>query len=332
MRIDLTKEALGQDRQGNDVFLKDIWPSSQEVNQLLEASLTPSMFTERYSDVFEGPEQWKDIRATNSLTYKWSDSSTYIQKPPYFEGISAEPDELHDITGARLLALLGDSITTDHISPASTIKSNSPAGEFLLSHQVRPQDFNSFGARRGNHHIMMRGTFGNSQIRNELVPGQQGGLTKHQPSGILMPIFDAAMRYEDEGVPLIVVAGKEYGTGSSRDWAAKGVRLLGVKAVIAESFERIHRSNLVGMGVLPLVFLDDQNRQSLKLNGDEVFDITGITTDISPRMTLNCSITFADGSRKAIILLCRIDTFDEVEQYKSGGIMQLVLRKVLKEA
>jgi len=332
MKIDLTKEALGQDRQGNDVFLKDIWPSSQEVNQLLEASLTPSMFTERYSDVFEGPEQWKDIRATNSLTYKWSDSSTYIQKPPYFEGISAEPDELHDITGARLLALLGDSITTDHISPASTIKSNSPAGEFLLSHQVRPQDFNSFGARRGNHHIMMRGTFGNSQIRNELVPGQQGGLTKHQPSGILMPIFDAAMRYEDEGVPLIVVAGKEYGTGSSRDWAAKGVRLLGVKAVIAESFERIHRSNLVGIGVLPLVFLDGQNRQSLKLNGDEVFDITGITTDISPRMTLNCSITFADGSRKAIILLCRIDTFDEVEQYKNGGIMQLVLRKVLKEA
>ncbi len=332
MKIDLTKEALGQDRQGNDVFLKDIWPSSQEVNQLLEASLTPSMFTERYSDVFEGPEQWKDIRATNSLTYKWSDSSTYIQKPPYFEGISAEPDELHDITGARLLALLGDSITTDHISPASTIKSNSPAGEFLLSHQVRPQDFNSFGARRGNHHIMMRGTFGNSQIRNELVPGQQGGLTKHQPSGILMPIFDAAMRYEDEGVPLIVVAGKEYGTGSSRDWAAKGVRLLGVKAVIAESFERIHRSNLVGMGILPLVFLDGQNRQSLKLNGDEVFDITGITTDISPRMTLNCSITFADGSRKAIILLCRIDTFDEVEQYKNGGIMQLVLRKVLKEA
>lgn len=332
MKIDLTKEALGQDRQGNDVFLKDIWPSSQEVNQLLEASLTPSMFTERYSDVFEGPEQWKDIRATNSLTYKWSDSSTYIQKPPYFEGISAEPDELHDITGARLLALLGDSITTDHISPASTIKSNSPAGEFLLSHQVRPQDFNSFGARRGNHHIMMRGTFGNSQIRNELVPGQQGGLTKHQPSGILMPIFDAAMRYEDEGVPLIVVAGKEYGTGSSRDWAAKGVRLLGVKAVIAESFERIHRSNLVGMGVLPLVFLDGQNRHSLKLNGDEVFDITGITTDISPRMTLNCSITFADGSRKAIILLCRIDTFDEVEQYKNGGIMQLVLRKVLKEA
>ena len=332
MKIDLTKEALGQDRQGNDVFLKDIWPSSQEVNQLLEASLTPSMFTERYSDVFEGSEQWKDIRATNSLTYKWSDSSTYIQKPPYFEGISAEPDELHDITGARLLALLGDSITTDHISPASTIKSNSPAGEFLLSHQVRPQDFNSFGARRGNHHIMMRGTFGNSQIRNELVPGQQGGLTKHQPSGILMPIFDAAMRYEDEGVPLIVVAGKEYGTGSSRDWAAKGVRLLGVKAVIAESFERIHRSNLVGMGVLPLVFLDGQNRQSLKLNGDEVFDITGITTDISPRMTLNCSITFADGSRKAINLLCRIDTFDEVEQYKNGGIMPLVLRKVLKEA
>ena len=332
MKINLTKEALGQDRQGNDVFLKDIWPSSQEVNQLLEASLTPSMFTERYSDVFEGPEQWKDIRATNSLTYKWSDSSTYIQKPPYFEGISAEPDELHDITGARLLALLGDSITTDHISPASTIKSNSPAGEFLLSHQVRPQDFNSFGARRGNHHIMMRGTFGNSQIRNELVPGQQGGLTKHQPSGILMPIFDAAMRYEDEGVPLIIVAGKEYGTGSSRDWAAKGARLLGVKAVIAESFERIHRSNLVGMGVLPLVFLDGQSRQSLKLNGDEVFDITGITTDIAPRMTLNCSITFADGSRKAINLLCRIDTFDEVEQYKNGGIMPLVLRKVLKEA
>jgi len=330
VKIDLTQEALGKDPEGNDVYLKDIWPSSNEVNDALQKSLTPNMFNQCYSDVFEGPEQWKNIPATSSATYKWSESSTYIQKPPYFDKISINPEKLSNIMGARVLAVLGDSITTDHISPASSINSNSPAGEFLISHQVRPQDFNSFGARRGNHHIMMRGTFGNSQIRNELVPGSQGGLTRHQPSDTVIPIFEAAMKYKDDGVPLIVVAGKEYGTGSSRDWAAKGVCLLGVKAVIAESFERIHRSNLIGMGVLPLEFKNGESRTSLSLNGDETFDIMGLTDEIRPQMNLKCTITFANRSQTDISLLCRIDTMDEVEQIKNGGILQLVLRRFME--
>jgi len=288
------------------------------------------MFHQCYSDVFEGPDQWKNIPATSSATYNWSQSSTYIQKPPYFDKISINPEKLSNIMGARVLAVLGDSITTDHISPASSINSNSPAGEFLISHQVRPQDFNSFGARRGNHHIMMRGTFGNSQIRNELVPGSQGGLTRHQPSDTEIPIFEAAMKYKDDGVPLIVVAGKEYGTGSSRDWAAKGVCLLGVKAVIAESFERIHRSNLIGMGVLPLEFKNGESRTSLSLNGDETFDIMGLTDEIRPQMNLKCTITYANRSQKDISLVCRIDTMDEVEQIKNGGILQLVLRRFME--
>jgi len=329
MKTDLTKDPIGQDKDGKDVFLKDIWPTSHEVAQVLETSLTPAMFNERYSNVFLGPEQWQGIHVPKSETYTWSDGSTYVQNPPYFEGMSLDVGDFADITGARPLAQLGDSITTDHISPASSIKRDSPAGEYLLERQVRPLDFNSFGARRGNHQVMMRGTFGNIRIRNEMAPGTEGGVTKHQPSGEVMSIYDAAMRYKADGVPLVILGGKEYGTGSSRDWAAKGTNLLGVKAVIVESFERIHRSNLVGMGVLPLEFKDGQNRKTLKLDGTETFDITGIADGITPRMDVKCTIHRADGSTEDVTLLCRIDTLDEVEYYRNGGILPYVLRNMI---
>ena len=329
MKTDLTKEPLGKDKDGKDVFLKDIWPTSKEVADVLESALTPAMFNERYANVFEGPEQWQGINTTRSETYGWSDGSTYVQNPPYFEGMTLEAGDFADIVGARPLAQLGDSITTDHISPASSIKRESPAGEYLLERQVRPLDFNSFGARRGNHQIMMRGTFGNIRIRNEMAPGTEGGVTRHQPSGEVMSIYDAAMRYKTDGVPLVILGGKEYGTGSSRDWAAKGTNLLGVKAVIVESFERIHRSNLVGMGVLPLEFKDGQNRKTLKLDGTETFDITGIADGITPRMDVACTIHRADGSTEEITLLCRIDTLDEVEYYRNGGILPYVLRNMM---
>ncbi len=329
MKADLIKDPLGQDKDGNDVFLKDIWPTSHEVAKVLETALTPAMFINRYSNVFEGPELWQSIKVPKSETYTWSDGSTYVQNPPYFEGMTLEVENFADIIGARPLAQLGDSITTDHISPASSIKRDSPAGEYLMERQVRPLDFNSFGARRGNHQIMMRGTFANIRIKNETAPGTEGGVTKHQPSGEVMPIFDAAERYKAEGVPLVILGGKEYGTGSSRDWAAKGTCLLGVKAVIVESFERIHRSNLVGMGVLPLEFKNGQTRTTLKLNGTETFDITGIVDGITPRMDIACTIRRADGSSEDVTLLCRIDTLDEVEYYRNGGILPYVLRNMM---
>jgi len=329
MKVDLTKDPLGKDKDGKDVYLKDIWPTSKEVADVLETALTPAMFNERYADVFKGPEQWQGIQTTRSETYDWSDGSTYVQNPPYFEGMTLEVGEFADIVGARPLAQLGDSITTDHISPASSIKRESPAGAYLLERQVRPLDFNSFGARRGNHQIMMRGTFANIRIRNEMAPGTEGGVTKHQPSGEVMSIYDAAMRYKADGVPLVILGGKEYGTGSSRDWAAKGTNLLGVKAVIVESFERIHRSNLVGMGVLPLEFKDGQTRKTLKLDGTETFDITGIADGIKPRMDVTCTIHRADGSTDEVTLLCRIDTLDEVEYYRNGGILPYVLRNMM---
>ncbi len=332
MKVDLVKDPIAKDKDGKDVFLKDIWPTAAEVARVLEASLTPAMFKERYSNVFEGPKQWQGIHVPKSETYHWSDGSTYVQNPPYFEGMSMEVGEFADISGARPLALLGDSITTDHISPASSIKRDSPAGEYLIERQVRPVDFNSFGARRGNHEVMMRGTFGNIRIRNQMAPGTEGGVTKHQPSGEVMPIFDAAMKYRAEGVPLVIVGGKEYGTGSSRDWAAKGTNLLGVKAVIVESFERIHRSNLVGMGVLPLEFKDGQNRETLKLDGTETFDISGIADGIKPRMDVKCTIHRADGATEEVTLLCRIDTLDEVEYYRNGGILPYVLRNMMEAA
>ncbi len=331
LRADLLNDPLGEDSDGNPVFLKDIWPSNREVRETVEKNLTPAMFRSRYDNVFDGPEQWRSIATTAGETFEWSAGSTYVAYPPFFEGLEPEPEAISDIVGARPLAMLGDSVTTDHISPAGSIKRESPAGEYLLGHQVTVRDFNSYGARRGNHDVMMRGTFANIRIRNELAPGTEGGVTRHLPDGEVMPIYDAAMRYQAEGVPLVVIAGKEYGTGSSRDWAAKGTRLLGVKAVIAESFERIHRSNLVGMGVLPLQFPEGVDRKSLKLTGEEMFDISGIADGIAPRMDVPCTITRPDGSKEQLTLLCRIDTADEVEYYRNGGILHFVLRRLMNE-
>ncbi|MGF7175509.1 aconitate hydratase AcnA [Azospirillum doebereinerae] len=328
MLIDLTKDAIGTGSDGQPVYLKDIWPTNREVQDAIEASLTAEMFRSRYSDVFKGPEQWQAIATAEGQTYQWQDSSTYVKLPPFFSGISKTPGAVSDVRGARALAVLGDSITTDHISPAGSIKKTSPAGEYLLSYQVRPQDFNSYGARRGNHEVMMRGTFANIRIKNELVPGVEGGETKHYPSNERLPIYTAAMRYADEGVPLVVVAGKEYGTGSSRDWAAKGTKLLGVKAVIAESFERIHRSNLVGMGILPLQFKDGLTRADLRLDGSETFDIVGIEDDLRPRKDVDLTLTRADGTQERHKLYLRIDTLDEVEYYRNGGVLNFVLRNL----
>ncbi len=328
MRVDLLNDPLGTDGEGKEVFLKDIWPSNKEIAETIGTALTPEMFRSRYSNVFEGPEEWRSIETAGGMTYSWDEGSTYVRYPPFFEDIDPEPAAVEKIEGARPLAILGDSVTTDHISPAGSIKRDSPAGHYLLEHQVRPQDFNSYGARRGNHEVMMRGTFANIRIRNEMVPGTEGGFTKHQPDGEAMPIYDAAMKYAEEGTPLIVVAGKEYGTGSSRDWAAKGTRLLGVRAVIAESFERIHRSNLVGMGVLPLQFTGDDSRSSLELTGEETFDILGIEDGVKPRMGVTCRIHRPDGKSQEVNLLCRIDTADEVEYFRHGGILHYVLRNL----
>ncbi len=326
---DLTTEPLGKDSDGQPVYLKDIWPSNAEVAETMRRAVATEMFAGQYADVFAGDAAWQAIPVAEGLTYEWNMASTYVQHPPYFQDMAREPGAITDITGARELALLGDSITTDHISPAGAIKGDSPAGAYLQGHQVPVRDFNSYGSRRGNHEVMMRGTFANIRIRNQMAPGTEGGVTRHQPSGEQMSIYDAAMRYQADGVPLVVVAGKEYGTGSSRDWAAKGTRLLGVRAVIAESFERIHRSNLVGMGVLPLVFKDGMVRDSLGLDGSETFDITGLEVGITPRMDVPCRVTRADGSTEDISLLCRIDTLDEVEYYRHGGILQYVLRNLL---
>ncbi len=327
--VDLSKDALGTGSDGQPVYLKDIWPASREIQDILDASLSPEMYRARYDNVFEGPPQWRAVQVSGSETYSWEDGSTYVRFPPFFAGMTKEPEPRHDILGARPLAILGDSITTDHISPAGSIKRDSPAGSYLTEHQVRPIDFNSYGSRRGNHEVMMRGTFANIRIRNEMVPGSEGGVAKHQPSGDVLPIYDAAMRYQAEGVPLVVVAGKEYGTGSSRDWAAKGTLLLGVKAVIVESFERIHRSNLVGMGVLPLQFKEGASRKSLGLTGEERFDIEGIAAGITPGMDVGCRIHRADGSSEEVTLLCRIDTADEVAYYQNGGILSYVLRNLM---
>ena len=331
MKRDITTEALGQDADGNDVFLKDIWPSNQEIADTIKQCLTPEMFRERYANVFLGPEQWQAIPAVDGQVYKWDATSTYVKLPPFFEDMAAEPEAPTDIAGARAVARLADSVTTDHISPAGSIKADSPAGSYLTERQVAPRDFNSYGARRGNHEIMMRGTFANIRIRNELAPGTEGGFTTYVPTGEVMPIYDAAMRYKQDGTPLVVIAGKEYGTGSSRDWAAKGTRLLGIKAVIAESFERIHRSNLVGMGVLPLQFTDGLTRAELGLKGDETFDLAGVST-VGPRATVTLTIHYADGRTRAVPLLARIDTLDELEYFNNGGILQYVLRNMMQQA
>jgi aconitate hydratase len=327
MTVDLTTEPLGIGKDGVAVTLKDIWPSTAEIKAAVAASLTRAMFQRRYADVFVGPPQWQSVTFPVGETYAWDPHSTYIKNPPYFVGMPAQPPQhLTDIKGARLLALLGDSITTDHISPAGNIKKSGPAGLYLTGRGIQPADFNSYGARRGNDDVMTRGTFANVRIKNEMAPGTEGGVTRLQPSGETMSIYDAAMAYQAGGIPLVVVAGKEYGTGSSRDWAAKGTMLLGVKAVIAESFERIHRSNLVGMGILPLQFLSGTSRKTLGLNGGETFSIVGLSAGIAPRQEILLTITRQDGRVDVVPTLCRIDTLDEVEYYRNGGILHAVLR------
>ncbi len=332
LNVDLTKDAIGNDQDGKPVYLKDVWPSTAEITELMRSSVTPEMFAERYGSVSEGDARWQAMgKAKPSLTYAWNSGSTYVQNPPYFEDMQPEPAPVGDIIDARILGLFGDSITTDHISPAGSIKRDSPAGDYLVEHQVRPVDFNSFGARRGNHQVMMRGTFGNLRIKNLMLPGVEGGVTIHQPSGEEMSIYEAAMRYRTENVPLMLFAGKEYGTGSSRDWAAKGTRLLGARAVVAQTWERIHRSNLVGMGVLPLALIDGMTMQDLALDGSETVTIKGLQ-DLEPQVTMTATITEADGQSRDIQLLCRIDTEDELAYYRHGGILQYVLRNLATAA
>lgn len=322
---DMVETPLGQGKDGQDVFLKDVWPTNQEVAETMAANIDDEMFRSRYGNVYAGDAKWREIDVTGSATYAWPAASTYVANPPYFEGMEMTPKPVHDIIEAKPLAILGDSITTDHISPAGSIKADSPAGQWLTERQVARKDFNSYGARRGNDHVMVRGTFANIRIKNEMVPGVEGGMTQYD--GEVMPIYDAAMRHKADGTPLVVVAGKEYGTGSSRDWAAKGTNLLGVRAVITESFERIHRSNLVGMGVLPLQFADGVTRQTLKLDGTETFTITGVA-DLRPRQTVEVTLKRADGSTETFETRCRIDTVNELEYFLNGGILQYVLRKL----
>ena len=332
LNINLTREALGEDTEGNPVYLRDIWPTNQEIQETIRSCITPDMFRNRYENVGEGSDDWNKMAVPQGETYDWNDGSTYVQYPPFFEGMEPEPAPLNDIEGARVLLKMGDSVTTDHISPAGGFPKTSPAGGFLLERQIRPDDFNSYGARRGNFEVMTRGTFANIRIRNEMVPGTEGGFTNHLPDGKEMSVYEASMLYQRDGVPLIVIAGKDYGMGSSRDWAAKGPNLLGIKAAIVESFERIHRSNLIGMGVLPLEFNDGMSRQSLDIDGTEIFDITGVAEGITPGMDVSVKITRSDGSSEKITTKCRIDTLDEVEYYRHGGILQYVLRNIADEA
>ncbi|OYY71704.1 aconitate hydratase [Sphingomonas sp. 28-63-12] len=324
---DFVETPIGQATDGSDVYLKDIWPTNAEVRQVMDANIDRGMFQARYAHVFAGDAKWQAISVTGSDTYVWRAGSTYVANPPYFDGMTMTPAPVMDIIDARPLSIFADSITTDHISPAGSIKADSPAGKFLQEHQVAKADFNSYGARRGNHDVMMRGTFANIRIKNEMTPGIEGGVTKYIPTGEVMAIYDAAMRYKIDGTPLVVIAGKEYGTGSSRDWAAKGTNLLGVRAVITESFERIHRSNLVGMGVLPLQFADGTDRKTLSLDGTETFTITGVAS-LKPRQEVEVTLTRADGTTSAFRTLCRIDTINELEYFLNGGILQYVLRNL----
>lgn len=330
MNHDLTNSPLGQDKNGNDVYLKDIWPSTQEVAELVEQTVTREAFQEKYADVFKGDEKWQAVETTDSKTYDWPPQSTYVQNPPYFQGMSPEPGTISNIEGAKVLAVLGDMITTDHISPAGSFKETTPAGQYLTERQVPVREFNSYGSRRGNHEVMMRGTFANIRIKNEMLDGVEGGYTKG-PDGEQTSIFDAAMAHQENGTPLVIFGGEQYGAGSSRDWAAKGTALLGVKAVIAESFERIHRSNLVGMGVIPFEFTGGDTRKSLGLTGDETVSIEGLDT-IKPLQEVPCKITMADGSTKDITLKCRIDTAIEIEYIEHGGVLHYVLRNLAKSA
>ena len=329
MNFDLYKDSLGKNKNGKDIFMKDIWPSNKEIEETLKSSLTAEMFIKRYSNVSEGPKQWQEIKTEKSSIYKWEENSTYVKKPPFFDNLPDEPEGFKEIKNARPLLILGDMVTTDHISPAGSIQKESPTGEYFMKHQILPKDYNSYGSRRGNHEVMMRGTFANIRIRNEMAPGTEGGFTKLYPEEKIMPIYDAVVEYKKRGTDLVVIGGKEYGTGSSRDWAAKGTKLLGIKAVIAESFERIHRSNLIGMGILPLQFLENMNRKKLNLVGSELININEIEKGINPSDKVELEIKYSSGEIKKIETLCRIDTKNELEYYKNGGILQYVLRNMI---
>ncbi len=329
MEVDLYKDPLGKDKEGKDVFLKDIWPSNKEIEETLKDSLNAEMFIQRYSNVSEGPTQWQKIKTDKSSIYNWDEGSTYVKKPPFFDSLPDKPEGFKEIKDARPLLILGDMVTTDHISPAGSIQKDSPTGEYFMEHQILPKDYNSYGSRRGNHEVMMRGTFANIRIRNEMAPGTEGGFTKLYPEEKVLPVYDAVVEYKKRGTDLVVIGGKEYGTGSSRDWAAKGTKLLGIKAVIAESFERIHRSNLIGMGILPLQFIDDINRKNLKLIGSELISILNIEKGVNPSDEVTVEIKYASSDIKKIKTLCRIDTKNELEYYKNGGILQYVLRNMI---
>jgi aconitate hydratase len=329
MDLDLFEDALGQDADGNDVYMKDIWPSAAEVEEVVAQAISSDMFTDDYADVFAGDERWRNLETPSGDTFAWDPGSTYVRKPPYFDGMPEEPTAVEDIEGARVLAKLGDSVTTDHISPAGAIKKDSPAGRYLAEHGVENRDFNSYGSRRGNHEVMIRGTFANIRLRNQLAPGTEGGFTVDllADDKPVTTIFEASEKYLEQGVPLVILSGKEYGSGSSRDWAAKGTALLGVKAVVAESYERIHRSNLIGMGVLPLQYPEGQNAESLGLTGEEVFSITGVTALNDGSIPETVRVEAGDTSFDAVV---RIDTPGEADYYRHGGIMQYVLRSLLK--
>ena len=329
MEFDLLKDSFGKDKNDKDIFLKDIWPSNKEIEETLKASLNAEMFVNRYSNVAEGPKQWQEIKTEKSSIYNWDENSTYVKKPPFFNNLPDEPEGFKKIENARPLLILGDMITTDHISPAGNIQKESPTGEYFMKNQILPKDYNSYGSRRGNHEVMMRGTFANIRIRNEMAPGTEGGYTKLYPEEKIMPIYDAVVEYKKRGTDLVVIGGKEYGTGSSRDWAAKGTKLLGIKAVIAESFERIHRSNLIGMGILPLQFIGNTNRLNLNLKGSELISVINIENGINPADKVSLEIKYLSGDIKKIQTLCRIDTKNELEYYKNGGILQYVLRNMI---
>ena len=329
MSFDLYKDSFGKDKDGKEIYLKDIWPSNQEIEETLKSSLNAEMFIKRYSNVSQGPKQWQEIKTEKSSIYNWDENSTYVKKPPFFENLSDEPEGFKPIKDARPLLILGDMVTTDHISPAGNIQKESPTGEYFMKHQILPKDYNSYGSRRGNHQVMMRGTFANIRIRNEMAPDTEGGFTKLYPEEKVMPVYDAVVEYKKRGTDLVVIGGKEYGTGSSRDWAAKGTKLLGIKAVIAESFERIHRSNLIGMGILPLQFKDNMNRTNLNLKGSELISVLNIEKGFNPSDIVKLEIKYLSGDIKTIDTLCRIDTKNELEYYKNGGILQYVLRNMI---
>ncbi len=328
MEFDLYKDSLGTDKEGKNIYLKDIWPSNKEIEDTLKEALNAEMFVKRYSNISEGPKQWQEIKTENTSIYNWDSDSTYVRKPPFFDNLPEKPEGFKEIKDARPLLILGDMVTTDHISPAGNIQKESPTGNYFMEHQILPKDYNSYGSRRGNHEVMMRGTFANIRIKNEMAPGTEGGFTKLYPEEKIMPIYDAVVEYKKRGIDLVVIGGKEYGTGSSRDWAAKGTKLLGVKVVIAESFERIHRSNLIGMGILPLQFISKINRKNLNLIGSELISVINLENGINPTDNIDVEIKYASGVIKKIKTLCRIDTKNELEYYKNGGILQYVLRNM----